>query len=85
MLRYFTLLITVNSEIYVRVLFSPDAKFHETKPSQNREITLPFTDVGKSGHEFLLSQICLLTIFVLSIFEWPCYTGFTVYYCILNN
>ena len=42
---------TVNSEIFARVLFSRnfvDAKFCEIKPSRNEEMTLSFTDVGKS-------------------------------------
>ena len=36
------------------------------KSSQNGEITLLLTDVGKScpSHKFLTSQICLLTLFV---------------------
>ena len=35
------------------------------KLSQNGEITLSFTDVGKSypSHEFLMRQVCLLTLF----------------------
>ena len=41
---------TVNSEIFARVLFSrtfADASFAKIKPSQNGQITLLFTDVGK--------------------------------------
>ena len=41
---------TVNSEIFMGVLFSlnfADAEFHEIKPWQNGKITL-LTDVGKS-------------------------------------
>ena len=39
--------------------------FKKINPSRNGEITLLFTDVGKSGHsfEFLTSQIPLLTLF----------------------
>ena len=40
---------TVNSEIFMRVLFSRNfayAKFHENKTSRNGEISLSFTDVG---------------------------------------
>ena len=60
-------LITVNSKIFMRVLFSSnfaDAKFRENKTSRNGEITLSFNDVGKSCHsyEFLTPQICLLTL-----------------------
>ena len=42
---------TVNSEIFARVLFSRNfayAKFRENKTSRIREITLPFTFIGKS-------------------------------------
>ena len=52
-------LYTVNSEIFVRVLF-----FAIIKPSRNDEITRSFIDIGKTclSHEFLTSQICLLTL-----------------------
>ena len=54
--------------------FSQEFYFRETsymgsfvkiKPSPNCNITLSFTDVGKSCHsrKFLTSQICLLTLF----------------------
>ena len=45
------LLYTINSEIFARVLFSRNfayAKFRENKPSRIGEITLSFTDIGKS-------------------------------------
>ena len=53
----------------MRVLFSQNfayVKFRENKSSQNDETTLSFTDVSKScpSHKFLISQICLLTLFV---------------------
>ena len=37
----------------------------EIKSSRNGEITLSFTDIGKSypSHQSLMSQICLLTLF----------------------
>ena len=38
---------------------------------------------GGGGHSAILSTFiklpCVIKIFVLSIFEWPFYTGFTVY------
>ena len=37
---------TVNSEIFARVLFTRN--FVKIKPSRNGEITLSFTDIGKS-------------------------------------
>ena len=39
--------------------------FHENKTLGDGEITLSFTDIGKSSHsrEFLTSQICVLTLF----------------------
>ena len=54
---------TVNSEIFVRVLFS--RSFVKIKPLWNGEITLPFTDVGKSCPclELLMWKICLFTLF----------------------
>ena len=61
---------TANSEIFARVLFSGSfayayAKFREKKSLGNEEITLSFTDIGKScpSREFLTSQICLLKLF----------------------
>ena len=46
---------TVNSETFARVLFS-----------RIGEITLLLTDISKSRpcHEFLMSQICVLMLFV---------------------
>ena len=75
--------VTVNSENFLRLLFLRNftcAKFHENKSSPNGDTTLLFTDLGKSSpsHEFLMSQICLLTIFA-KIF------GFTVCYHGHNN
>ena len=59
--------ITVNSEIFARVYFRETymRSFVTNKPSRIGEITLSFTDIGKSGSscEFLTPQICLLTIF----------------------
>ena len=48
-------LVTVNSEIFARVLFSRN--FVKLKPSRNGKITLPFTDIGIScpSREFLTS------------------------------
>ena len=58
-------IVTVNSEIFARVLFSRNnmRSFVKIKPSQNGNITLSFTDVGKSCpcREFFTSQI--LTLF----------------------
>ena len=50
------------------VLFSRNftyAKFREHRTLGNGEITMSFTDVGKScpSHEFLMSQMCFLTLF----------------------
>ena len=61
-------LYTVDSEIFMRVLFSrifAYAKLREIKFSQNGEIILSFTDMGKSCHsgDSFMSQICLLTLF----------------------
>ena len=52
----------VNSEIFARGLFSHRRSFMKIKSSQNGEITLLFTDIGKScpSHKFLTSQIYLL-------------------------
>ena len=72
--------ITVKLEIFARVLFS--RKFVRSlvkiNPSQNGEITSMFTDVGKSvsGHEFLMSQICSLTLFAKIKFS-PKFSEFT--------
>ena len=43
------------------------ASFAKIKPSRNDEITLPFTEIGKScpSSEFLTSQICLLMLFAI--------------------
>ena len=59
---------TVNSEIFVRVYFRETShmrSFVKIKASRNGEITLSFTDICKSclSREFLMSQICLLTLF----------------------
>ena len=67
-LPYMGMAATVNSEIFASVLFSRNfayAKFREDKPSRNGEITLSFTDIGKScpSGEFLTSQICLFARF----------------------
>ena len=53
---------TVNSEIFARVLHSQNfayGKLRENKILQNGEITLSFTDIGKSclSREFLTPQI----------------------------
>ena len=52
---------TLNSEIFTRILFSRNfashlRSFEKIKPSRNGEITLLFTDVGKSC-EYLTRQI----------------------------
>ena len=59
---------TVKSEIIARVLFSLNG-IVKTKSSRNGEITLSFTDIGRSCHsnEFLTPQICLLTLFAKKI------------------
>ena len=46
-------------------IFAKLRSFVKIKPLRNGEITLSFTDVGKSSpsHEFLTWQICLLTLF----------------------
>ena len=46
-------------------------KFRENKTSRNVKITLSYTDIGKScpSHEFLTSQICLLTLFAKTKFS----------------
>ena len=48
------------------VNFCEGLTFMKIKSSQNAEIALLFTDICKScpSHEFLASQICLLTLFV---------------------
>ena len=51
---------------FVRALFSQNVRsFVKIKPSRNGEITLSFTDIGKScpSCAFLNSQICLLKLF----------------------
>ena len=58
--------VTVNSEILARVLFLQNflmPSFQEIKSSRNGEVTLSFTDIGKScpSHEYLMWQI--LTLF----------------------
>ena len=57
--------VTVNSEIFARVLFSHMRSFVKNKSLQNGEITPLFTDIGKSCliHDILTSQICLLMLF----------------------
>ena len=64
------MLYTINSEIIARVLFSRNfanaiRSFVKISPSRNCDITLSFTNGGKScpNREFLTSQICLLTLF----------------------
>ena len=57
--------VTVNSEIFARVLFSrnfANAKFHENKILTK---SLSFTDIGKSclSRKFLTWQISLLRLF----------------------
>ena len=60
---------TVYSENFVRVLFSRNfayvRSFVKIKSSRIGKITLSFTDMGIScpSHEYLMSQICILTIF----------------------
>ena len=46
-------------------IFAKLHSFVKIKLSQNGEITLSFTDIGKScsSHKFLTWQICLLTLF----------------------
>ena len=61
-----SMLATVNSEIFARVLFSRNfayAKFCE-KNGRTDEITLSFTDIGQSclSRELSTSQICILTL-----------------------
>ena len=61
-------IITVNSEIFARVLFSRNFDMHsfvKIKSSRIGEITLSFTHISKSHPccEFLMSQICVLTLF----------------------
>ena len=61
-------LYSVNSENFMRVIFlqnCPDVKFRENKSSPNCEITLSFTNGGKScpSRECLTWQIYLLTLF----------------------
>ena len=53
----------VNSDTFVRVLFL--RIFLKIKSLRNAEITLLFTDIGKSCHscDFFVSQIGILTLF----------------------
>ena len=53
----------------------------KTKSTRNGEITLSFTDIGKScpGRKFLTSQICLLSLFVKIKFSRKI-SGLTVLY-----
>ena len=55
---------TVNSEIFPKILFLRNFASVKLKPSQNGEITLSLTDVGKScpSRDFLTSQMSLNTI-----------------------
>ena len=60
-------LITVNLEIFARVLFWETTQiFKKIKPSQIGDTTLSITDEGKScpSCELLMSQKCLLKLFV---------------------
>ena len=54
---------TVDSEIFTKVLFS--RSFGKIKSTRNGEIAQSFTDKGISSRirEFLVSLICLLTLF----------------------
>ena len=59
---------TVNSKILRGFYFCETShmrSFAKIKPSRNSENSLSFTDVGKSSQsrEFLVLQICLLTLF----------------------
>ena len=61
---------TVNSYFLARVLFCENSQMRSfviIKSSRNGEITLSFTDVGTCklcpSRGFLVSQICLLTLF----------------------
>ena len=59
---------TVNSEIFAKVYFRETSlmrSFAELKSSQNGEVTLSLTDIGKScpSREFKTSLICILTLF----------------------
>ena len=59
---------TVNSEIIARVYFRETShmqSFVKIKSSRVGEITLSFTDIGKSCpcRKFSASQICVLTLF----------------------
>ena len=63
------LVLTVNSEIFARVIFSRNfayAKFRENIiVAKWRNHSMSFTDIGKSclSRELLTSQICLLKLF----------------------
>ena len=54
--------------------------FMKIRSSRNGEITLTFTDEGKSCHsrDFLTSQICLLTLFAKMKFSEANILEFTV-------
>ena len=59
---------TVNSGNFREGLFSRNfayAEFRRIKPSRISDISFSFTDVGKlcQSREFLVGQICLLTLF----------------------
>ena len=63
------IVIIVISEIFVRILFLRNftyAKFCENRTIANGQITLSFTDIGKScpSSQYLTLQICLKTLFV---------------------
>ena len=66
LLTLIELLLTVNSEIFRRTLFSRNfASFMKIKPLRNGKITLSFIDIGKYclGREFFTSLIYLLMLF----------------------
>ena len=75
---------TVNSEIFVRTLFSRMRSFVKKKPLQNGKITLSFIDIGKScmSIEFFTSLICLLMIFAKIKFsgKFPNLQYYSTYY-----
>ena len=55
----------VNSEIIARFLIFAKRSFVKIKSSRNGEITLPFTDVGKScsSRELLASHTCTFVVY----------------------
>ena len=75
----------------MRALFSQMQSFVKIKPSQNGEITLSFTNIGKScpSREFLMSQMCLLTLFtktkLLRIFLSLQYTQWCSLFIIMRS